>query len=100
MAPNRKLRVWRPESCEPIMIAPPAIRAPISMSAEAQVRALEFKVLVRPAKGSWATAGVLDRTRAPSRTPARTTNVLRMGLLPFDPSPGPRLQAQAHAPAR
>src|SRR5712692_2066560 len=100
MAPKRKLRVCRPESWEPIMIAPPAIRAPISMSAEAQVRALEFKVWVRPANGSWAKTGVLDRARAPSRTPARTRNVLRMGILPFDPSRGPRLQAAAQAPAR
>src|SRR6266581_3379563 len=98
MAPNRKFRVWRPDSCEPIMIAPPAIRAPISMSADAQVRALEFKVWVRPANGSWATAGVA-RTTAPSRTPARTTNVLRfgMGILPFDPSRGRGLQATAQA---
>src|SRR2546428_1275652 len=101
MAPNRKFRVWRPDSCEPIMIAPPAISAPISMSAAAQVRALEFRVLVNPANGSCARAGALDRSRAPSRLPTKTVSILRlpMGILPFAPSRGIALQAAAQVPA-
>src|SRR5258708_18045809 len=84
-APNRKFRVWRPDSWEPLMLAPPAIRAPTSISAAAHVRALELSMLVSPANGSCANAGALARSTVPSKSPMTRVRVLRLPMrsLPF-----------------
>src|SRR5918994_2156886 len=80
------------------MIAPPAMRAPTSISAAAQVRALELSVLVSPANGSCAKARALDSSTAPSSTPTTRVRVRRlpMGILPFA---GGCLQAATHTPS-
>src|SRR5438034_537081 len=73
------------DSCEPIMIAPPAISAPTSMSAAAQVRALEFNVLVNPAKGSCAKAGTWPTSTVTSTSPKIRISFRRwpIEVLPF-----------------
>src|SRR5689334_18059255 len=76
------------------MIAPPAINAPTSISAAAQLRALEFRVFVRPENGSCcANAGTVTIRNAISVPPINRTS--RRWFMGRSFSRPPLLQAPA-----